>query len=831
MECANEAARRAVAGLLDAAGSKARRPIVWPMLEPEVFKPIRALDRALYKAGLPHPLDMHAPFLAKAGMRALRRAAMWTGLLPPALSMRSTEVSTTERRHDELSTGVRQRLVQVERQVPPGEKIKVAVLGGGMSSIATAYMLTRKPEGRRRYEVTIYQRGWRLGGKGASGRSATRAQRIEEHGLHIWFGFYDNAFKIMRECYQKLGRTPAHPLSSLEEAFKPCNSFIVYENYKSRWIPHPSSFPTNKYRPGDDVPLPSFWEIALGAANILISEFKSLFSRPGSVFDTQEQANAGSAPADWIRSLAAEIGMDVSAAGHAAIIQALRVAHGLANMRCKEKLKFRAAENHTSLFSKLLDEFRIAFRRQYLETSDLDDTVRNYFATLDTVASIVRGLVEDRIFERGFDSINDFDFKFWLRKHGAQDSTLESGVLVRLIYDAAFAYEEGDIDKPNFAAGVAVSSLLRVFFTYKGAPCYKMQAGMGDAVFAPFYQLLKRRGVNFKFFTFVSKLSLSKDMRSIDSIDIVPQATLKTGDYLPLIKVKGLSCWPSEPLWDQLENGKIFAKSRVNFEEYSKLDGTETLTLERGKDFDLIVLGIPVAALPDMCKDLIADPTNNNFRTMVEKSSTTMTQSFQLWVNRSLKDLGWTHDENSIMSTYVEPIDTYSNMSQLLEHEDWTVEDNVQSIAYFCGVLKDSPGDTQEKVTARVKDNAREYLRGQIKRVWPASIQPGTSEFNWEYLVADRGRNGVDRLESQFFRGNFQPTERYVLTPAGSVKYRLRTDESGYDNLFLTGDWIRNGFNSGCVESAVISGMQTARAISGSTETIVGENPNWLREF
>jgi uncharacterized protein with NAD-binding domain and iron-sulfur cluster len=568
----------------------------------------------------------------------------------------------------------------------------------------------------------------------------------------------------------------------------------------------------------------------LGATNILIGEFKLLFSRPGSLFETEEESTGGSKIAEWVRSLAVEIGMEVSAAGHAGIIQTLRVAHGLANMRHNQKLKVRAAKNHASLFSKLLDEFRIVFRRRHLKHIELDDRVRNYFATLDTVASIVRGLVEDRIFERGFDSINEFDLRSWLRKHGAQQSTLESGVLVRMIYDAGFAYEKGDIDKPNFAAGVAVSSLLRVFFTYKGALCYKMQAGMGDAVFAPFFQLLKRRGVNFKFFTFVSKLGLSKDMKSIDSIDIVPQATLKRSVYLPLIKVKGLSCWPSEPLWDQLENGERIAKSGVNFEEYKKAEGTRTVTLECGKDFDLIVLGIPVAALTDLCKDLIADPNNPNFKAMVENSSTTMTQAFQLWVNRSLNDLGWRHDENSIMSTYVEPIDTYSNMSHLIEHENWTLEDNVQSIAYFCGVLKDSPGDTQKRVTTRVEDNAREYLSNQIERLWPASVQAETSEFNWEYLVADRDLKGADRLTSQFFRGNFQPTERYVLTPAGSVKYRLQTDKSGYDNLFLTGDWIRNGFNSGCVESAVISGMQAARAISGSTEAIVGENPNWLRE-
>ena len=76
------------------------------------------------------------------------------------------------------------------------------------ASIVAAYELTSTPELRERYDVTVYQLGWRLGGKGASGRNAEHGQRIEEHGLHIWFGFYENAFRVMRDAYEELGRQP-----------------------------------------------------------------------------------------------------------------------------------------------------------------------------------------------------------------------------------------------------------------------------------------------------------------------------------------------------------------------------------------------------------------------------------------------------------------------------------------------------------------------------------------------------------------------------------------------------------------------------------------------
>src|SRR5438034_3629210 len=78
--------------------------------------------------------------------------------------------------------------------------IEVAVIGGGCGAITAAFELTR-PEHRGKYHVTVYQLGWRLGGKAASGRGP--ADRIEEHGLHIWLGAYENAFRLLRECYDE----------------------------------------------------------------------------------------------------------------------------------------------------------------------------------------------------------------------------------------------------------------------------------------------------------------------------------------------------------------------------------------------------------------------------------------------------------------------------------------------------------------------------------------------------------------------------------------------------------------------------------------------------
>ena len=99
------------------------------------------------------------------------------------------------------------------------QPIRVAVIGGGCAAMTAAFELT-KPEHEGRFAVTVYQLGWRLGGKGASGRGP--AGRIEEHGLHIWLGFYENAFALMREAYAEAARDPQTcPIATWRDAFFP----------------------------------------------------------------------------------------------------------------------------------------------------------------------------------------------------------------------------------------------------------------------------------------------------------------------------------------------------------------------------------------------------------------------------------------------------------------------------------------------------------------------------------------------------------------------------------------------------------------------------------
>ena len=117
--------------------------------------------------------------------------------------------------------------------------------------------------------------------------------------------------------------------------------------------------------------------------------------------------------------------------------------------------------------------------------------------------------------------------------------------------------------------GTAVQDALRLFFTYRGAVSWKMQSGMGDTVFVPFYEVLRRRGVRFEFFHSVSRMKLSPDRRFVEEIEVIPQVQLKGSAVRAACRRRGSQCpdcWPSEPRWEQLVDGEKLRERGINFE-------------------------------------------------------------------------------------------------------------------------------------------------------------------------------------------------------------------------------------------------------------------------
>jgi uncharacterized protein with NAD-binding domain and iron-sulfur cluster len=709
-------------------------------------------------------------------------------------------------------------------------KKKIAILGGGMGAISAAFCLTNTPELASQHDITIYQLGWRIGGKGASGRNQARQRRNEEHGLHMWFGLYENAFWAMRMCYEELARAQQAPLATWEEAFRPKSDFVFYESYQDREVDWPLTFPTNDSKPGDGALLPTFWDMADEFVQWAWEIFKHVLEyRPDVVSPPKATEPQFEDRPEWWDRLVDELDAGWSVLEKDRyILKTLSLSRQLTHAR-RSSPELHTDPNHHSYLCSMLSDFKTWLWDHVMEAHIDDDELREFFIIFDTGTAIVCGIVEDDLLTKGMTSVDDEEFSDWLIRHGAREEpTVKSGPPVQAAYDLVFGYEDGDLAKPNFAAGTALNVILRIIFTYKGAIFWKMQAGMGDTVFVPFYEVLKRRGVKFKFFHAVTALKADHDSMEITGIEIVPQVQLTVDEYDPLIPVRELPCFPTEPLWYQLENGSELQAQGVNFEYAANPLKAAPILLQKGRHFDQVILGISIAGLPAICGEII--DRNPSWQQMIANIKTVMTQAFQLWVNQDLiTGLGWKHKPGAMGVTYIEPLSTVWSEDQLIQRENWPGEYDLKTVAYWCGVIQDQPDDTQEKVTARAKAHALEFLKTRIQHLWPKATQnPESPILNWNLLVDPQRCTGEERFDSQYWRGNFQPSERYVLSVAKSTKFRLRSDESGYHNLFLVGDWIRTGFDAGCIESATMSGMQASRAICGYPEKVIGEKDPWF---
>jgi uncharacterized protein with NAD-binding domain and iron-sulfur cluster len=424
--------------------------------------------------------------------------------------------------------------------------------------------------------------------------------------------------------------------------------------------------------------------------------------------------------------------------------------------------------------------------------------------------------------------LDEEDYLDWVRRHGAAPEAVD-GALLRAMYDMCFAFVDGDTSRPSFGAGSAVLLAVKMALEYKGGVFWKMSAGMGDAVFAPLYQALRQRGVDFEFFHRVDALHLSADKTAIDAISVGRQAACAPGieRYEPLVRVRGLPCFPDAPLVDQLDDAEGIEHEPLEAHGCTWPDA-ERRVLRRGIDFDVAVLAIPVGMAEVVCRELIDD--RREWRNMAANVATVATQAFQIWLREPEPALGWPHP-GTTMSGYTDPFDTWASMPQLIDAEDWPDDDRPAAIAYFCGVMPTPrrPADAPSHADGyrdQVRERAVTFLDRSLGHLLPGAV--GDHGFRWDLLCGRDGMAGRAAFDSQFWTANVDPADRYVQSLPGTSRYRLRSDESGYDNLFLAGDWTDSGLNAGCIEAAVLSGLQAANAVLGRARNhrVVGYLPD-----
>jgi uncharacterized protein with NAD-binding domain and iron-sulfur cluster len=759
-----------------------------------------------------------------------------------------------------------------------GQKQKIAVLGGGMAALTAIYELTNDPGWQDRYDITVYQMGWRLGGKTTTGRGPSG--RIEEHGIHILQGWYDNLFRLIREVFderRKFKLAPDNPFQEWQEAFHRDNSTLMTEfsPAENQWVNWPIIFRDNDLTPGEGGPPPVSDKINEALDMLIELLLGSPFQKrsgclswiPGWIlkkaFGKEEEGaslfavpDAARTPErtrpDWWATLSAEVDQTW---GH---LKSPRPLHFLHHSRMLAgELKSGAARNaevppHSKIVQ-LLEE-ALPWLRNLLEHWAARHTrFRHILISVEFGITVIKGLLDDvydpQTHKLNFGAINHLDFREWLAQHGASAFLLCSP-LVRFFYTGTFSNFHGK--NGLIAAGTALHGVVMTS-GYKGAFVWQFKAGTGDTLVVPLYQVLQHRGVHFRFFQKVQQVHYS-ETGNIEEITMEEQVRLRKDveAYQPLIKVKNIDAWPAEPLYDQLdpEQAKALQKDKINLEmAWTSWKGA-SYPLKRETDFDQIILGIPIGVLggdQGICKEIIDKV--EAWKDMYDNVRTVATQSMQLWLKPGLEELGMEFDEWGLnkehmpnLVTYANPMYSWIDMSLTLNQEDWAPDNEPATLIYYTGSLKDpavlppfSDSSFPQKALHEVIVTSAQWLRDNMGWFWPkATTMEWPQGLDFSLLMNSEpekpASTDMERLERQFFRANYNPTDRYTLSLPKSAAYRLKAGASGFDNLVLTGDWIDFGLNLGYIEGAVIAGIQAANAMRER----LGLEPGrleWVQEF
>jgi uncharacterized protein with NAD-binding domain and iron-sulfur cluster len=673
---------------------------------------------------------------------------------------------------------------------PYANRTKVAIVGGGPGGISAAFWLTSTPQLRANFDVTVYTPGWRLGGKCATGRNVGIGARIQEHGLHILMGCYRHAFRTIRSCYKEWRPRSDCPFKTWKDAFSAQREITLEERVSGSnpvtWTPWNFILPRLPGQPGDG----GGTRAAAGSAACV--EEASQFQLDKLV----------AALASWLSDLMRN-SMPPDSMGPINYQAALQRVRKLLLRRVGDPDEVRLALEQVAvrvryLISVMPGAAAPSQATAYASSPRSQCPQECVLVLVDLGLSIAIGWLRD-VFgrtDRGINHLNDLDFRQWLKRCGATPAALASAP-IRAVYDLTFAFRNGDgssIDNGSIAAGVTLRFVLEATLGYRNAPLWKMNAGTGDTVFTPFYQVLRARGVRINFFQRVTGIGLTEDLSKIGTIMLDRQARVTAGDYQPFVSVAHLDCWPDQPLWDQLENGRAMCAQQVNFESPADHTVVEQYRLTLGRDFDVVVLAVPPEVAKTLTPQLSAQCAR--WRSMLDHSVSVATGAFQLWLRPTLSELGWKLGP-TVLTAFAEPFDSWADLSHLLDREAWDTRDPPHTVEYFCGCQPNSSGPDPDPA----KD-ANAWLARWISTLWPAAAPPD-------------GPIKSGLIVSSYFRNNLHGSDRYVQTPAGSVQYRLSPAAGMFSNLYLAGDWTLTRFSGGCFESAIESGMLAAAAISG----------------
>jgi uncharacterized protein with NAD-binding domain and iron-sulfur cluster len=715
-------------------------------------------------------------------------------------------------------------------------KRKVAIVGGGMAGLAAAFDLTRTKALQDHFDVTIYQLGWRLGGKAASGRRPD--SRIVEHGLHVWFGCYENAFELVRTAYKEWHPKPHQAITTPERAFEPQRLTVIGSGARAAFSG--LNWPETDGRPGDGGPRLTLWPCVSQLLRVIAAQYPDVppifgptsLTIPGDIVVLLAEANVRIDPVLTSRpQRALALLVPFKASLNAGRDWAASLTQ---NARLRRDRQLQGFVRYLRLVSAHL-----------WNTEGFGKQPNGLFLQqlIDVGTALVKGVIcEMALGGASIAELDALDFREWLCGAGAHREAVYGSSIVQSLYDTAFEYCGGDKRRPSFGAGCAAQTSMRLFGGYRDAFAYETVAGLGEVAVVPIYRVLRERGVQFQFFHKLTRVELNEAQDGVAQIHFDRQVELSVETYEPTIDPKAefrnLEHWPECPRWDQIENGATF--QGLDLESYWCTQKTGQVKLRQGQDFDKVVLAVPVGAFkplndkPGPCAELIK--ASRRFKKMTDAASLVPTISVQAWCVPSLAEMGWPPNglPNQGMtdfptSTDPTPLNIWADRTIVLNSEYWPDRPPPGSLQYLCDALESSLYKEPPKRSAvprAAKRLARRLAVGWFESssrvLWPLASPNGT--FDWNVLYDPEGRTGKDRLDYQIVKANVDPWSCCTGSPAGSTRWRLGTDRSGFDHLFLAGSWIDTGFNVECIETAVTSGKQAARAIIGTGAIIDGED-------
>lgn len=697
---------------------------------------------------------------------------------------------------------------------------KILIVGGGPAGLAAALSLTDPtlhPTWQEDYEVTVLQLGWRLGGKGATGRRGTTHQaadgtwhlegdaRIQEHGIHLFGNMYTNAMRMLDGCLEELPPGPDGTKETIEEVLVPSNHLTMADMIDRRWELTSQTMPHNDmepWGPADHVDAKAF-------VKEILDELIALFLE---AFGPGEGA-----------ALAAH-------AGHHALAE-LKLVHE------REHLAPSAphAGRHRDALD-LVDAARLHLRSHLdrAEGTSRYARLRSVWCQIELYSTVLRGVIADKIFERGLGTVDGEDYLHWLRRHGMDEAAVSSSV-TQMPAQICFQVVDGDTSiPPTMATSSFLWFVLRQLLSC-GQGSYWFTRGTGDTVVAPFYRVARDRGVRFEFFRKVEELVFDADTGRIERIEVQVQATtVDDADYDPLVVLPDATLgWPANPIYGQLEQGAELEAQGVDLESWwTPWQGVGHETLRADVDFDCVISALPLPSVEHLAPTLVE---HARWKPAVEAMGGIATIAAQMWTNVTTYDLGLPHlpgTDRTCGTAAVQPLGM-ADMSDVIAAESWPAEGGPKGLLYVCGPMAHRgpwPAPDQHDTPELLDDWAKATFVGWLRTA--ASVLPASATdpfvggaFDPALLYTEGvDAQGQERVDFQYWRANADPNERYVPSPPGTGALRPEAWQSGASNLALASDWISTGMDIGSFEGAVMSGLLAAHALTGfpALDQIVG---------